>query len=430
MSQSKLRRGFWILTTLVLGAAGVACSGGGSGGGSSSKMKGTGYLKVDLPQLSGTSALTISGNLRPQMTFQSYSVGQYAVQLKQLVTDTNVAGDCVGIVESIPFLVCMVESMGINQPGTYSGTLGGVSLSAQVTALSSDPDYDIEAVVTKGGEEIFNYKANTAGTKGEIRYEILEFSEILGVTPDPLDQQLRTNLIKWDSTVAGHGVVEASEEFHSNYQSGTTVTKIVRYMKAFVDEDRGIADIVGKFSVKAWRSLLPEAQVDHFIFQTRVVGNAVLEGYVECGEAQSTQNAVTLGTTCWDFSVNNSGRNDGSHYLDWRVHDYSTQPMNAINGDFVGGTFTEDGITGGVGLTLTAPSPATLDGSRDWTLPGGGFGNTTLDAAIAAQRGGSHAMGFEIDTTQSGQTGTSIAKLVQDVQAVSYATLDALVAGQ
>lgn len=428
----------WIIGGLASAMliATAACSGGGSGGGGSSSRKGTGYLKVDLPVMTGASASSLAGTggvFRPQMSFSTTSVGHGASQLKLLITNTNSGTDCIGVVESIPFLVCMVESMGINKPGTYSGALGGVTLTAVVTELTADPDgYEIEAVVTKAGNDIFNYKANTAGTKGEIRYEMLEFFAIMGVVGNPDDVQDRANILKWDNTDSQHAIVETWEEFHSNFQN-TSTTKWVSHMKAFIDEDNGIADIVSKQSSKQWRSLAPEAQVDTFIIQTRVKGSHVIEAYVECTEAQATESAVTLGTTCWDFSKNNFGRTGSSNYLDWQVHHYQSGMDSRYPGDLVGGTFDATvGYTHIAALNMTPPGTATLQGTNNWTVPVSGFSNTALDAVLSAQRAGSEDYSFEVDTNQTGHSATAktIAKLAQDVLNVDFADMDALVDGK
>ncbi|MBX3018231.1 MAG: hypothetical protein KF767_10105 [Bdellovibrionaceae bacterium] len=432
------------LRGLALGLAltTAACSGGGGGGGgSSSTRKGTGYLKVDLPQMTGASSAVVASSIGTMSLpwAESASSGTPALTLKQLVTNTNQGENCVGIVESIPFLVCMVESMGINKPGTYSGTLGGVTLTAVVAELSADPNgYDIEAVVTKSGKDIFNYKANTAGTKGEIRYELIEFFDVMGVPANADEVQERANIVKWDNTDSANAIVETWEEYHSVYMN-TTTTKWVAHMKALVDEDNGIADIVQKQSSHGYYSAITESRLRTTIFQTRFKGSHIIEAFAVCDEGGATAGAVVLGTNCWDFDTNTGVDNPSSPTRNWRMgNPAETGFSGSAPGVLVGGTWND---TSGFSLleskTLTPSIPVTsdpntpgnlVDGNQTWSSTA--FADSTLTDLVSAQRGGSHAFTLSVGTTQSGETGNSVAKLVQDVQTMSFATMDALISGK
>lgn len=412
---------------LAMAMTATACSGGGGGGGgSSSTAKGTGYLKLDLPAMTGS--VVSSSTFRPMMSVNTYPVGQYVFGLKTLLTNTNNGTDCSGVVESIPFLVCMVESVGINKPGTYTGAMNGVTLSAVATELTSDPDgYTLEAIVTKDGTQIFSYKANADGKKGEIKYIISGFYQIMGVSQDPQIEAERTNWIKWDSTVSTDAVVETAEEWHEDFSSGTTILKVVRYMKAFIDEDAGIADIVSKQSSKTVRNAFSpaEQQISTEIFQSRVKDDAFVEGYTRCSEV-STSTAINLGSRCWDFSTNTSGGNPTTH-IDWEVYSYAdvnrNPPLSPYNGDLVGGTWSSSGYSHLAALTLSGSF-----GSK--AVPGGKFGNATLDTLLDAQRAGAHAFSFQMDHTQSSPATGSVEKLAQDVMTKSFSALDALVPGK
>lgn len=429
---------------LVLGLAFsvAACSGGGGGGGgASSNRKGTGYLKVELPQMSAGSAVVMP-SLKPMGLpwAGSSSPGGTAVQLKQMITNTNQGTDCVGIVESIPFLVCMVESLGINEPGTYAGNLGPLSLEAVVTELTADPDgYDIQAIVKKSGTEIFSYKANTAGTKGEIKYAIYEFAAVLGSWGDPAEVLDRRNIIKWDSTNSANGVVEATEEWHSDYMSGGTITKTVSYMKAFIDEDNGIADIVRKQSTHGFYSAIPEARLRTTIYQTRIKGSHLIEAFAICDHGGAASGDVAVGTDCWDFSVNTGLDDPSEPERNWRMGNPAELGFSgAAQGALVGGTWSDSaGFTLIESKTLT-PDVAVggdaiqnlIDGSQTWSAPA--FVDTNLADVVAATRLGSFVFITAVGTDwgSGAPAAGSIPALVKDVQAVSFATMDALISGK
>lgn len=365
-----------------------ACSGGGSGGGSSSGR--SNFLKVNIPQV--TSASFLANNAK--VSTQSYGAGTGVGLFQLLIQDQNKATECSGPIQNIPFLVCNVEMLGINNFGTYSKTIGGHEFVAVVTDLEGVGGYNVQAVVTKDSNEVFRYKGNTEGTKGEISvlfHELLTF---------PVSHTYELGMkIKWDGTNTADSTVEyMTESFDNQYGDAHYYDHLV----AVIDQDKNLADII----THAYHyNSYPKAGA--VVLQTRVQGDKAAEVQFTCEETSSP----TKGTSCYKAG--------------WVLFDHVALPPNNP-GTLVGGTvdfsnYFQFSFTEGINLTGSPGS---------YAVPGGSFTNVPLKNLLAEGRGsGSEAFTVVLDKAGNA-SGTGLEKAIYAIKAATFSDVNSVLAGR
>ena len=224
-----------LLKVIVFGLVGCAllnCSSGGSSDGGSS-AKPTGFLKAEIPSLPGSNSTSSVGAQSNIEMSSEYNIGYVASLVRGSLADNNTGDSCVGSETSIPFILCMIELLGINAPGEYSGnTPGGEPAVVSVTELTGDPDYALKAVAALvSGRVIFKYLANEAGTKGLVE----ALPTILFHGSGAINAEYGVRLA-WDAT-GPQGKVDLI--FHSSSSESTQVS----YTRVLVDSAGEIADV-------------------------------------------------------------------------------------------------------------------------------------------------------------------------------------------
>lgn len=362
----------------------TACSGGGSGGGSSSTR--SNFLKVNIPQVSGSSTFRSNNNV----SIKNFSAGTGVFLLQNLIHDGNSASECAGPIENIPFLVCNVEQLGINNFGTYTKTIGGHEFIAVVTDLEGVGGYNVEAVVTKDANEVFRYKGNTAGTKGEI---FVLFHEVLTF---PVSHTFELGMkIKWDGTSPEDSTVEyMSEVFDNEYGNA----HYYNHLAASIDQDKNLADIV---THSYYYNSGPIAGAT--VLQTRVQGGKAAEIQFVCQETSTP----VKGTDCFKNG--------------WTLYDHvATPPNNA--GTLVGGTvdfnnYYQFTFTEGISLTGSAGS---------YAVPVGSFSDVSLKNLLTEGRG-SNNEAFEVAIDKAGNaSGTGLQQSTYKIKSATFNDLDSV----
>ena len=273
-------KGLKILTALLISISFAACGGDDSQSDSSS-FSGTGFLKIDFPSIdiNSTSALDTEGNL-------DYRGIDPALIMLSTISNDNTESSCQGVPDSIPFLVCLVESYGINSVGTYTGnTPGGQAATAVVSNISGDPNgFVLEAVVSlkSNSEQVFKYKATTAGDKGVIEAHP---QKIFGAEIAPFAYGLR---LEWDSTLAP-ATLQIS---YDGTQTGDLAFTDLYYLSAVIDETEGVSDLSYKEYTGSSSSL------NSSFTQLRFNSSRILSLTAQCSNSSSP----ILGTDCFSIS--------------------------------------------------------------------------------------------------------------------------------
>lgn len=397
--------------TLSLGL--MSCSSGGGSGSTAATPKGTGFLRVQIPQIdlvetSFMKAQKQDIKSKSVVTFllSTYSPGHSIATLGQYTRNENDGVECAGALTSIPFIVCLVESLGINAVGTYSGEFNNRSFVATVSE-TTEGDFDIQASVTKDSVEVFRYKANSEGTVGEVfavMHGLVDY-DTSGV--DTLTEE--AILISWDSRVAEASTVKVSSEYYGDYLSGTTVTRGLKYLSAIFDQTANTADVVLKnYTHNVLASYDPDESVaEMHMMQGRIKDGVMLETTMACLD-DTTPDAST---SCWDPA-------------DLALHYFTEQDTKNV----IGGSFD---FTNGMTVTGSANfSVPTCDDTDDCALTGGSpFSNTSLDAVYNSSVNGV-AYSVELDKNDATSGSTALSGLVHEVKSMSYATLNAILAGR
>ncbi|HMN67600.1 MAG TPA: hypothetical protein PKC28_03590 [Bdellovibrionales bacterium] len=271
-----------ILAASILTLSLTGCGGGGGGGGSagSSSSKGTGYLKIALPELPNTSASSLDvGSFAQVITAGSYA--EAPMILNSVLIDQNTPEACVGSSANVPFIICMVESFGINSVGTYTGAApNGSAAQAVVANLTADPDgYTLAADVTlvASGEKVFRYKATADGKKG---YVEIKPNKIFPVT----DEHKEGIRLTWNTTTDQEHFLEYT--YHYSGTSSQIVSEQIHYIAALVDNVTGVADIAAR-SYMFVDNLSGFQEANSKFSQTRVGKNRAIVAMSACTEGSS-----------------------------------------------------------------------------------------------------------------------------------------------
>lgn len=267
---------------LLLGAISLTACGGGGGGGTdsgSTSQVGTGFLKVNLPIVSTASSSSLS-----LLSIADSRGVSPATTISQATVNSNNGLVCSGATQNIPFILCMVESYGINAVGTYTGTTpSGNAVSAVVSNLSSDPNgYTLQAEVSldSNSQKILIYRADANGEKGMV--EALP-AQIFGES-NTGNYGFR---ITWDKT-SSPAVIEYVLDQTSSSQDNSS------YLLALVDEAQGTTDIASK--EYAFNTILDEA-TSTFV-QIRSNSSRTLSLASTC----TNNSSPTEGSECFSFS--------------------------------------------------------------------------------------------------------------------------------
>lgn len=321
----------------------------------------------------------------------SSSPGAGVSYLQNLVKDQNTASDCAGPIENIPFIVCTVGQLGLTSFGTFNQSINGSNFVAIVSDLGGTGGYNIEAIVTKDSKEVFRYKANTDGTKGEVFalfHELVHF---------PVEHTYEKGAkITWDGTSPADSTVEyTTEAFENQYGDASYYDHLV----AVIDQDKNLADIIAHTYL--FNGSGPRAGAG--VLQTRVQGNNVVEIQFEC---ENTTPPVK-GTDCFN--------------RDWTIVDHaSIPPGNA--GTLVGGTVDYTNyymFTFKEGIYLTGS-----DGS--FAIPGGSFTDAGLKGLLTAGRG-SNSEAFQVVADKAGNaSGTGLEKAIYAIKAKTFNDLNSI----
>lgn len=224
----------------LLTLTGCSSGGGGSSAAGSTGPKGTGYLKIALPELPQAGVASVGiGSLAQVITSASYAEAPDV--LANALVDLNTAEACIGGTGNIPFVICIIESLGINAPGTYEGkTPKGDAARVVVSDITGDPDgYTLQAVVTLTGnsEEVFMYKADADGKSGIVEMK----PDSIFASSAPGTSGLR---MTWDASVNAAQAVEYTH--HYSGTSSSIVSEQVGYILAVVNGLTGVADIASR----------------------------------------------------------------------------------------------------------------------------------------------------------------------------------------
>lgn len=396
-----------IIGSLVVVGTMAACSGGGGGGGgASSGFKGTGYLPVEIPAVSASLVSSVTVSSAGGVSASAYAdrtPGAELLDLVALTENSNNGQDCYGVAANIPFLVCVVESLGINQPGTYTGKIENHTFTAVVSAINQN-GYTIQAVVTKDGSlEVFNYKANAAGTKGEI--EVRPEDIFPGDIPDVASMAGKT-VLKWDGTTAADSTIEISGESLWNYSNGN-VTRGWAFKKALVDQSAGVVDLISKaYTVSTTASANKFFNMS--VYQTRFYDNKMVEVSASC----STQNnSGTIGTDCfgqntWELNSYDSFATAGSTLV---VGSLASSSYGPVFSSLVGAQLVVNGTAGG---SIT---------NDDLALPA----VSGAMAAVVGAQNGSAQLGFTPVLDKSSGS-ADLQALMNEVLGKSFASLDSI----
>lgn len=234
---------------VALAGAIVACSGGGggSGGGASNGRKPTGYLKADLPQIPQSASVLSLGektnnSIQPMTIDNDYAYNSIEL-LQRILINENTVDTCTGSPDNIPFVLCMIELLGINKPGTYSGQNDeGEQLSVVVTDITGDVDgYELKVLVTNTTRNkiAFKYKATANGKKG-----IVEIQKMLIFNGGAYaDNYFHGISLSWDKTDATNASLTLQSQGFDNAGGSVGAGAYVSIVKARVNENSGVADL-------------------------------------------------------------------------------------------------------------------------------------------------------------------------------------------
>ncbi len=226
------------VSVLTLTGCGGSSSGSASEG--SASPKGTGYLKIALPEIPEAGVASAgAGTLAQVITSGTYAEAPSVLSFA--LEDLNTDEACVGGSSNIPFVICIVESLGINAAGTYNGqTPKGEAAQAVVTNLTGDPDgYTLQAEVTLTGssEKVFSYKADADGKAGVIEIK----PDSIFATNSPGKTGIR---VSWNSTAVASQAIEYSH--HYSGTSSNIVSEQVTYIVAVINGMTGVADMASR----------------------------------------------------------------------------------------------------------------------------------------------------------------------------------------
>lgn len=238
-----------IIIAIALTGLISACSGGGggSGGGASTGGKPTGYLKVDLPQIPQSASIQSlntleDGSIQATAIDNNYDYSGFE-SLRGMLVNQNTVDTCTGSPDNIPFVLCMIELLGINKPGTYTGQNDeGEQLSVVVSDITGDPNgYALKVVVTNTTRNkiAFKYKATADGKKG-----LFEVQKMLlfngGMYADTYANGIS---MAWDKTDPAKASLTFQSQSYDYAVGSTGVGAYISIVKAIVNENDGVADI-------------------------------------------------------------------------------------------------------------------------------------------------------------------------------------------
>lgn len=372
---------------LFLGSAILAaCSGGGGSGGGSSSSR-SNFLKVKIPQVSASSSMMSAGGV----SVMAASAGSGVSYLQTLVRDQNTASDCAGPIQNIPFIVCNVGYLGINGFGTFEKTLDGSNYVATVSDLNGVGGYNIEAVITKDGDEVFRYKGNTEGTKGEVAvlfHELVKF-------PHTFTYEYGAK-ITWDGTNPADSKVEyTTEAFENEFGDANYYDHAV----AFIDQTKNLADIITH--TYNYRSGGPS--VGATVIQTRVQNNKAVDIQFECSDSSSP----VKGVDCFKTG--------------WTIFDYQTVPPHN-QGHIVAGTVDPSNY-----YYFTYVDGEYLTGSDgSYAVPASPFSDTSLNNLLTTGRGPNSEV-FEVAIDKAGSaSGTGLQQAIHAIKAKTFNDLNSI----
>lgn len=271
-----------ILFSLTTALFQACSSGGSSGGGDGGGYVGTGFLKINLPDIASVGIQSTVSSQAPLLDSEGF-VESTSI-LSGTLSNQNTSSACVGSPSNIPFVICVIESLGINAIGTYNGlTPKGESAQVVVSDITGNiSGYTLQAVVTltNSSEIAFKYQANALGTKGLI--EIVSnkiFTAVPGSESLAPEDAIR---VVWDSSSTPQKLE------YTGHNTTNAPTNSVVYMKALYDASAQVADI----GYRSY-SISPSANIARGKFnQTRSSANLTLAVALSCQETSSPVDGV------------------------------------------------------------------------------------------------------------------------------------------
>lgn len=273
-----MRRVSWIAACAVA-TFGILVGGCGGADSATSLRMGTGFLKAQLPAVP-------KGNLVTALRISStVDLGYWQAAISpgySYLDSQNTETSCNGSTTNIPFMICMIESVGITEVGTYSGPAPSGKIVTAVVSNISEGDYTLGAVVTnEENETVFSYKASADGSIGTVEYTS---SEIFSGISTPTKIKL-----VWDSSDPAAQTFSVRQELHSGTPLGMGSQLFA--VDGVVDSVAKIADVKYKFLEKIF------SKHDNYIASVRLSADAIAIIPARCVSADAS-GTETLGAEC------------------------------------------------------------------------------------------------------------------------------------
>lgn len=371
----------------------MSCSGGGGGGGrggASSGARGTGFLKIDLPTLPEATLVSGSGLGAKALVIDAGTYANPILTFNSAVENKNTEDACVGSTANIPFIVCMIESLGINRVGEYRGqSPRGDNVEVEVIELTGDPDgyvLQAKASLLSSGDAIFLYRANADGTKGLI--------EVIPVKIFNMNDYGETGYrVRWDKTTAPLGSLEFTAHWISDDTVGVSLD--LYHLRALIDESTSVADLASR-AYKFFDSGLAEGESQ--FQQTRLGAGRVMALMTNCSDTMTP----TEGNEC--FAAGTTA-----------VHDLSGVGEPLLCGEI--NSSNELQSISRLSLSNTTMGSLSLSGN---------FADVSCEALKNATNGGD---AFSIHLDKNSASGATLSGIFHDLRAETYSSLSLLTNG-